>query len=479
MNRSSAEATGGNGHGKDEEAREALTTINALSGKVPQPTSAHGADESAFVNDDLDLTGRTMYIPHMPYGGSRLFAAAFRSIGIDGRVVPHADALTLEIGGKYTSGEECYPQKIVTGDFMKLLEVDKLDPNKVAFLLPTANGPCRFGQYAGLQRQLLDEQGDHDIPLVSLSSVDGYKGIGRHAPELIRTAWRALVVSDILMKCLLMTRPYEVHAGDTDRVYLDAIAACEAEFEIPGLSHKERLARLVQVLPRLRDRFRAVSVRNEDRPLIGVVGEIFTRLNSFANQEIIRHLEAAGAECWLAGVAEWIWYTNEEQFRRLREERRRASKNWLRAFLTKQVMERDEKILYEPFSEDFRGYDEPHVPHLLKLSHPYLPAAGCGGEMVLSTGGSIYFYEIGADGIADISPFSCMNAIITEAVYPKVSREHDGFPMRMFYFDGTQSDLDRDVGIFLELARTYKRRKKRPRRAVGRRPVPETSPVRR
>ena len=202
-------------------------------------------------------------------------------------------------------------------------------------------------------------------------SGEGYQRIvflfSGHDPDAVteaRTAWRALVVSDILMKCLLMTRPYEVHAGDTDRVYLDAIAACEAEFEVPGLSHKERLARLVQVLPRLRDRFRAVSVRNEDRPLIGVVGEIFTRLNSFANQEIIRHLEAAGAECWLAGVAEWIWYTNEEQFRRLREERRRASKNWLRAFLTKQVMERDEKILYEPFSEDFRGYDEPHVPHL-------------------------------------------------------------------------------------------------------------------
>ncbi len=479
MNRPGDDVAGGNGHGADEEARRALASTGQVTGMVPQPTSSHAADESAFVNDELDLTGRTMYIPHMPYGGSVLFAAAFRSIGIDGRVVPHADALTLEIGGRYTSGEECYPQRIVTGDFMKLLEVEKLDRDKVAFLLPTANGPCRFGQYAGLQRLVLDEQGYQDIPLVSLSSVDGYKGIGRHAPELIRTAWRALVISDILMKYLLMTRPYEVHAGDTDHVYLDGVAACEAVFEIPGLSHKERLARLVQVLPRVRDRFRTVPVRDEDRPLIGVVGEIFTRLNSFANQEVIRHLEVAGAECWLAGVAEWIWYTNEEQFRRLREERRRASKTWLKAYLTKQVMDRDERTLYEPFAEDFRGYTEPHVPHLLKLAHPYLPAAGCGGEMVLSTGGSIHFYEIGADGIADISPFSCMNAIITEAVYPKVSREHDGFPIRMFYFDGTQSDLDRDVGIFLELARTYKRRKKLPRRPVGRRRMPETTPAQR
>ena len=53
-----------------------------------------------------------------------------------------------------------------------------------------------------------------------------------------------------------------------------------------------------------------------------------------------------------------------------------------------------------------------------------------------------------------------MNGIVTEAVYPRVSKDHDNIPIRVFYFDGTQSDLDRDVGIFLELAKTYKRRKK-------------------
>jgi hypothetical protein len=53
-----------------------------------------------------------------------------------------------------------------------------------------------------------------------------------------------------------------------------------------------------------------------------------------------------------------------------------------------------------------------------------------------------------------------MNGIVTEAIYPSVQRALDGMPIRVFYFDGTQSDLERDVGIFLELARTYQRRKK-------------------
>jgi hypothetical protein len=46
---------------------------------------------------------------------------------------------------------------------------------------------------------------------------------------------------------------------------------------------------------------------------------------------------------------------------------------------------------------------------------------------------------------------------VAEAIYPKISRDLGGFPIRTFYFDGTQGNLDRDVGIFLELARTYER----------------------
>ena len=104
----------------------------------------------------------------MPYGGSRMLAAAFRSIGLDTRVTPEEDSRTLELGGKYTSGDECYPQRIVLGDYMKLLEDEKLDPKKTAFLLPTANGPCRFGQYVALLRRILDDQGYEDVAILSL-----------------------------------------------------------------------------------------------------------------------------------------------------------------------------------------------------------------------------------------------------------------------------------------------------------------------
>jgi predicted nucleotide-binding protein (sugar kinase/HSP70/actin superfamily) len=443
----------GNGKGTREAAESALSIL-------PKPAAALGADTSPFVAPDPSVKNRVLWLCRMPYGGSRMLAAAFQSIGLDARVTPAEDSRSLELGGKYTSGDECYPQRIVLGDYMRLIEDEGIDPKKTAFLLPTANGPCRFGQYVSLLRRILDDQGYEEVAILSLTSADGYSGIGSQARELIRTSWRAIVVQDILLKLLLKTRPYEVNTGETDKVYLESLDLMGAIVARQGISNKERMVDLKAGLRRVKDAFLAIPLKDEDRPLIGVVGEIFCRLNTFANNELIRHIEAQGGECWLAGVSEWLWYTNEEAFRRYREEKRRVSKDWLKTFITARIQHFDEKALLEDFHDVFAHHPEPQVTEVLEYAHPYLPQEGALGEMVLSTGGAIYLYHQGADGIVDISPFTCMNGIVTEAIYPRVSKDHDNIPIRVFYFDGTHSDLDRDVGIFLELAKTYKRRKK-------------------
>ena len=99
---------------------------------------------------DFGLEGRRLYLPQMPYGGSYLLAAAIRSIGFDAWPTSDSDERTLELGSRVTSGDECYPQKITMGDFLRIIEDEGRD--KVAFLMPSANGPCRFGQYLHLIR---------------------------------------------------------------------------------------------------------------------------------------------------------------------------------------------------------------------------------------------------------------------------------------------------------------------------------------
>ncbi|MCX6625042.1 MAG: CoA activase, partial [Acidobacteria bacterium] len=84
----------------------------------------------------------------MAYGSGRAFVAGFRALGVDAEITGPSDGRTREIGARFTSGDECYPAKVTVGDFLKVLERPDVDPSRTVFFMPTADGPCRFGQYA-------------------------------------------------------------------------------------------------------------------------------------------------------------------------------------------------------------------------------------------------------------------------------------------------------------------------------------------
>ena len=396
-------------------------------------------------------------------------AAAFRSIGIEATVAPDSDAETLELGGLYSSGEECLPHKVTLGDFLRVCRQPGFEADKTAFFMPTAEGPCRFGQYAPYLKKVLAELGYGDVMVFSPSSENSYDGVGEAAGELMRTAWKALVCGDLATKFMLKTRPYETNHGDAEAAFEEALDDFGRVIAIHGLSPKDRLGRLIEAVQRMRDRFRAIPARYEKgRPLIGLVGEIFCRLNAFSNDDIVRRLERLGGECWISDVAEWVWYTNWNQEEYVIHHRGRLNTEYLKLKAKTHVQHKYEQALLAPVAEDLAGYEEPHdVREVLERSRPYLPAEGCLGEMVLSVGKTVYLHQKGADGIIDISPFTCMNGVICEAVYPAVSAACNDLPIRTCYFDGIDTNLDRDLEIFLDLARAYQRRKPNARTYPG------------
>src|SRR6202142_1973886 len=111
-------------------------------------TIGDAAAETPGRPDRHPVTGKRIYIPPMAYGSARAFAAAFRAVGVDAEPTPPSDERTREVGGRYTSRDECYPAKVTVGDFMKLVEAPGADPARTVLFMPTADGPCRFGQYA-------------------------------------------------------------------------------------------------------------------------------------------------------------------------------------------------------------------------------------------------------------------------------------------------------------------------------------------
>jgi predicted nucleotide-binding protein (sugar kinase/HSP70/actin superfamily) len=421
---------------------------------------------SRRVSETHPLAGKKTWVPRMSTGSARAVAAVLRSIGIDAEATPPSTTHTLELGGRFTSGDECYPLRVTLGDFLSVLEQPGTDPNKTAFFMATGQGPCRFGQYAPYTKSVLATLGYPGVTIVSPACETGYSDFGEVSDLFVRGVWRALVAGDILLKMLLKLRPYEESRGSADAAHEECVNNLCATLQTPYGDNDEQMEALKQSLRRSQRRLREVPMHfDARRPLIGIVGEIFCRLNTFSNNELVRRLEEFGAEVWVNDIAEWIWYVNVDQFRKLRLQGKSFSLEAFGAHIRNHIQRKDEHELTSLFREDFQGYEEPKdVREVLAFAEPYLPAAGANGEMVVNVGKSIYFARKGVDGVIDISPFSCMNGIICEAIYPRVSRDNAGMPIRNFYFDGTQSDLDRDIGIFLELARSYQCHKPWPRR---------------
>ncbi|MBM4083674.1 MAG: CoA activase, partial [Planctomycetes bacterium] len=245
---------------------------------------------------------RTVYVPYMDDHGS-LLAAAMRANGMDAEALPLSDEKSLELGRKHTSGRECYPCIITTGDILKKVFEQGFNPSASAFFMPSAFGPCRFGQYNQFHRMLLDDLGFHDVPMVVLDQTKGYdESVRNLGPRFRKLAWNGIVFTDLLQKLARQTRPYEVNKGETDRVYEELL---------------RRAAQVVQAngdLRRLafdaREAFDSIPVdRSAPKPRIGVVGEIFVRCNQFTNNFVVRRIEKLGGEVASATVQEWLDYT--------------------------------------------------------------------------------------------------------------------------------------------------------------------------
>ena len=116
---------------------------------------------------------RTIYIPYMCDHG-RMIASSMRTHGVLAEALPMANKQSIDIGRKFTSGKECYPAILTTGDIVKKAMSPDFDPEASAFFMATASGPCRFGQYNKFHRLVLDDLGFSNVPMYTMDQGENY-----------------------------------------------------------------------------------------------------------------------------------------------------------------------------------------------------------------------------------------------------------------------------------------------------------------
>jgi predicted CoA-substrate-specific enzyme activase len=396
-----------------------------------------------------DIT-RTIYIPHMG-DHAYAFAAAFDACGIAARVFPESNQETLYWGRKYTSGRECYPLILTTGDMIRVLKSPNCDPKQVAFFMPSGNGPCRFGQYHRFHRLVLDELGYADVPIYSPNQ-DGtlYSDVGILGSTFEKFGWWAIVAVDLLIKKLHETRPYEKDAGETDRVYQEGLyLVCEAI-----RTGSEDLGSLAKALQEARERFDRIPVVNPgSKPKIGIVGEIYVRSNRFSNEDIVRKIEALGGEAWLAPLVEWIHYINAMSRRHIWGKRNYS--NLLKILLTEHYQKKYEYSLEHIFQGSIKNLEEPKTADVLQLAQPYLDST-FEGEAVLSVGKTVDFVLRGASGVVNVMPFTCMPGTVVSAILKRYREESNNLPILNMAYDGQeQSNIMTRLEAFMYQVQQY------------------------
>jgi predicted nucleotide-binding protein (sugar kinase/HSP70/actin superfamily) len=146
-------------------------------------------------------------------------AAAFRACGVDADVLPESDDETLRLGREFSSGRECYPLALTTGDMLKAARKPGFDPEKTAFFMPSGKGPCRFGQYHRYHRQVLDRVGLERLEILSpMQDESLHNDVRSLDRNFVLMSWRGAFAVDMLQKALWEYRPYEKQKGRTDRV---------------------------------------------------------------------------------------------------------------------------------------------------------------------------------------------------------------------------------------------------------------------
>ena len=107
-----------------------------------------------------------------------VLAAALEAHHLPSEVLPPPNNETLAIGLDLCKGRECLPCFTCTGDIIYRSRQPDFDPAQSVLLMPTTSGPCRFGQYSALQRDILDREGLAEMEIISPSAENSYQGFG-------------------------------------------------------------------------------------------------------------------------------------------------------------------------------------------------------------------------------------------------------------------------------------------------------------
>jgi predicted nucleotide-binding protein (sugar kinase/HSP70/actin superfamily) len=401
----------------------------------------------------------------------KLIAAALEGLGHKVGILPTPSRRDFQTGREYSDPGMCNPSYFTAGSLLNFLkrlrDVEGLPTERIlrdyAYVTAGTCGPCRFGMYEAQLRLALRNAGFDGFRVLVFQQEEGLEQASADAGLEFNTMFflsflNAMFIGDILNEMAHAIRPYEVHSGQTERVFARIMARLEdclrskphsplrggwaARLMKPilpcvGLQGLELL--LDQLLSdhyvsAMRECARVIDSEIEvdfvrPRPICKVIGEFWAQTTEGdGNFSMFSFLESQGAEVLVEPITTWVSYMLAQMRSALMDMRALsfkasvAPKRGLLAWLSREMTYRTLRLRtalagktlcreYARLCRASGGLAHPQVNQieLQRLGHPYYNCKCSGGEGHLEVAKNIYYSQCGlANMVLSLKPFGCM-----------------------------------------------------------------------
>jgi len=353
--------------------------------------------------------------------------ALLDDLGVPYIIPPFPNQRALALGARYVPEGACLPLKITVGTLIQGYEM-----GADTHLMLGSWGPCRFGYYCQMQREILQNIGCRMDTIILESCREGLGELVRRIRKLMGgrlSVWRAIkalwdvpriaVRTDRLERLYYRVMAREQKQGATEAVY--------RRFQ-QGVLATQNAGQIKRLLHRAFRELRAVPADNTRSPLrIGIVGEIFGTIDPWTNLQIQSRLGHMGIETErLVTVSEWIMEK-----------------------MIKKALRIPRRMAYA------------------RAAYPYIRTE-IGGHTRETIGHTVIHARQAFDGVIQIYPLGCMPEIVAQAMLPIVSHEQD-IPVLTLIIDemtGEAGYMTR-VEAFVDLLYQRRRAASSPTAAAG------------
>lgn len=394
----------------------------------------------------------TIIAPNMAPIHFELLEKAFALSGYEIVVCPAMDLEAIDVGLKYVNNDACYPAIIALGQLIAALQSGKYDLDNTSVLITQTGGGCRATNYIGFLRKALVDAGFAHVPVISLNAQGLEKNPGfKITAPLLHRGLMSLVYGDLLMKVLHRVRPYEKVKGAADKLYKTWMERCKNALN--SLSLRKFRATVLGII---RD-FEQFEIVDEQKPKVGIVGEILVKYHPTANNDVVRIVEEEGAEAVVPDLLDFLMYSAFGlDFRAEYLSGKKIEQVAARAAI--KVMELYRTTYRRALQTSKRFFPPEPIYATAAAAKKILSLGHQTGEGWLLTGEMVKLIEQGVENIICMQPFACLpNHVTGKGMMRELKRVYPNSNVVAIDYDPGASEINQLNRIKLMLSAAVKK----------------------